>query len=106
MPAFAFCILPELCLHLHGAHLILTDVDLEEWIPLEGDSPVLLSSKRLEIDDLSCMTAVASHVELHVGIIEEFLAIRPERIVCGSRGEFVDPSISWNNFSPCLALIV
>ena len=35
------------------------------------------SSKRLEID-LSCITAVASHVELHVGIIEEFLAIRPE----------------------------
>ena len=63
------------------------------------------SSKRLEID-LSCMTAVASHIELHVGIIEEFLAIRPECIVCGSRSEFVDPSVSWNNFSPGLSLIV
>ena len=42
VPAFAFCILPELCLRLHGAHLILTDVDLGEWIPLEGRSPVLL----------------------------------------------------------------
>ena len=27
---------------LHGAHLIMTDADLEEWIPLEGHSPVLL----------------------------------------------------------------
>ena len=63
------------------------------------------SSKRLEID-LSCVTAVASHVELHVGIIEEFLAIRPECIVCGSGVEIVDPSISRNNVSPCLARIV
>ena len=42
VPAFAFCILPELRLLLHAAHLILTDADLEEWIPLEGHSPVLL----------------------------------------------------------------
>ena len=52
------------------------------------------------------MTAAASHVELHVWMIEEFLAIRPECIACGSGVEIVDPSISWNNVSPCLALIV
>ena len=70
MPAFAFCILPELRLHLRGARRILKDADLEEWILLEDRSPVLLdevprpegASKRLEID-LSSMTAGASHVD-------------------------------------------
>ena len=42
VPAFALCILPGLCLHLHGARRILKDADLEEWILLEDRSPVLL----------------------------------------------------------------
>ena len=110
-PAFAFYILPELFLRLPGAHRVLTDADLEEWIPLESVARLSLllvvqgSSKRLEID-LSCVTAVAPHIELHGRIIEEVLAIRTECIVCGSRSEFVDPSVSWNNFSLCLSLIV
>ena len=52
------------------------------------------------VDGLSCVRAVASHVELHL------IAVGPECILCGSRGELVDPSIPWNNFSPCLALLI
>ena len=63
------------------------------------------SSKGLDLD-LSCVSAVASYTELHLGIIVEFFAIGPECILCGSCGELVDPSIPWNNFSPCLALII
>ena len=63
------------------------------------------SSKGLDLD-LSCMSAVASHIELHLVIVIEFLAIRPECILCGSCGELIDPSIPWNNFSPCLAFLV
>ena len=63
------------------------------------------SSKGLDLD-LSCMSAVASHIELHLGIVIEFLAIGPECILCGSCGELVGPSIPWNSFSPCLALTI
>ena len=118
VPAFAFCAWAELCLHLHEAPRILTDADLVEWIPLGDHSPVrrvelrlflLLrvqgSSKGLDLD-LSCVSAIASHVELHLWIDIEFLAIGLECILCGSCGELVDPSIPWNNFSPCLALII
>ena len=42
MPAFAFCTWAELCLRLHEAHLILTDADLVEYIPLEDHRPVRL----------------------------------------------------------------
>ena len=64
------------------------------------------ASKVLEID-LSSMTAVASHVEFHLWIIEESSAIRPECIICGSGCEVVDPSIpSWNNASLVLAFLV
>ena len=63
------------------------------------------SSKGLDLD-LSCVSAIASHIELHLWIDIEFLAIGPECILCGSCGELVDPSIPWNNFSPCLALII
>ena len=63
MPAFAFCTWAELCFHLHEAPRVLTDADLVEWIPL-GDHSLLRvqgSSKGLDLD-LSCMSAVASHV--------------------------------------------
>ena len=63
------------------------------------------SSKGLDIN-LSCVSAVASHIELHLRINTEVLAIGPECTLCGSGVELVDPSIPWNNFSPCLALFI
>ena len=53
-----------------------------------------------------CVSAVASHIELHLWINIEVLAIGPECTLCGSGVELVDPSVPWNNFSPCLALII
>ena len=78
MPAFAFWILPGLRLHLLD--------EVHASVQAKG------ASKVLEID-LSSMTAVASHVEVHLWIIEESSAIRPECIICGSGCEVVDPSI-------------
>ena len=107
VPAFTFCTWAELCLHLHEAPRILTDADLVEWIPLEIIVRFVVlrlslllrvqgSPKGLDLD-LSCMSAVASQILLHLWIIVEFLAIGPECILCGSCGELVLLVVS-NNF--------
>ena len=77
VPAFAFCTWAELCLHLHEAPQILTDADLAERIPLVDHSPVrrveALSAaqstgivQRIGSRLVVCVSAVASHVELHL----------------------------------------
>ena len=80
MPAFAFCILPELCLRLHGAHLIdgcgLGGMDS---VGGEADSAARSTGVVQKIGDR--LVVYDRCIELHVGIIEEFLAIRPECIV-------------------------
>ena len=104
MPAFASCILPELCLHLHGARRI-----LEEWILLEDRSPVLLDEVHSSVQAKAGVQSVGDRlVEYDRCCIsrEESSAIRPECIARGSGCEAVDPSIPWNNASLVLAFIV
>ena len=52
------------------------------------------------------MTAVAFYIELHVIVVEECLAIRPECMERGLGCDAVNPSVLRGNLIPCFSFLV